>query len=105
MEKKYKGLNNHEVNNNQKLYGLNIISNNSKNKFIQILKNPIILLLVLIIILYIFFNQTINSIIILGITIIIIIINFILKQKINKLSNQLIQLNFKIQAKLNQLKF
>jgi len=85
MKNKYNGLNNNQVLKNQQLYGLNILNNNTSNKFIEIIKNPMTILLILIIIMYIILNQIINAIILSALTLLIIIIEIFQKRKIKRL--------------------
>ena len=76
--KKYKGLSDSEVEKNQRLYGLNILNNNKKNKFLydilSVLKQPMIILLMLCVLIYIFIGEKLDSIILLFSIVIIIFI-------------------------------
>ena len=86
MENKYNGLNDKEVIKNQQLYGLNILNNDKNNNLLEIIKNPMIIILILIIILYIMLNQKLNALILGILTILIIVIELLQKNKIQKLS-------------------
>jgi len=93
VNKKYIGLNNEQIENNQKLYGKNIIQFENQNKVLKniilVLKQPIFLLIVISIILYIISKQYIYTLISIISSIILLTIKIYQVLKNNKIKTNI----------------